>query len=373
MEKYKLPKLFDAGNDLNQRWFVYYSYIHPETGKYKRFRVFISSTLNTATARREKAKELVRVYSLKLKQGWNPFEAEQISLTTCKRAIEIILELKKDSLRIRSYYTLKNVVKSFNEYLDAKKLNNLSVEEFNSRHAIEYLDWVKKKYSLTNRTVNYRRMNIKTLFNELIYREYVQFNPFIKTQKLQTEQTSVIAYSKKDLELIKNNLRESNFNLYIIALLIFYCFIRPQELVRLKIQDIDLPKRRILLPGKSSKNKKSEVVVIPDQLYEELLRFNLKFPKEYFIFGKGLTPGPIYTAPTRIAGAWAAWTKEVGLTNNGIYALKHTGAGMALESGINVRDLQLQLRHHSLEMTQKYLDRFSSVASDRLKSAFPSF
>lgn len=372
MERYKLPKLFDADNDLSQRWFVFYSYVHPETGKFKRFRVFISNTLNTAAARRDKAKELIKIYSLKLKQGWNPFEAEQIQLTTCGRAVEIILEIKKGSLRPRSYSTLKHVVKSFNEFLEAKKLDKISVEEFSLRHAIEYLDYVKRIHKLTNRTVNYRRMNMKTIFNELIYREYIQINPFNKTLKLQTEETSVIAYSKEDLALIKAKLKESNFNLYIAALLVFYCFIRPQEMVRLRIQDLELKKRRILLPGRSSKNKKSEMVVIPDQLYEELLHFNLKFPPDYYIFGKGLAPGPIYTAPTRIAEAWSEWTKSVEIENHGIYALKHTGAGMALESGINVRDLQLQLRHYSLEMTQKYLDRFSSTASERLRSAFPS-
>jgi len=31
---------------------------------------------------------------------------------------------------------------------------------------------------------------------------------------------------------------------------------------------------------------------------------------------------------------------------------------MAVEAGMNIRDIQLQNGHSSLEMTQKYLDRF---------------
>ncbi|HNX87720.1 MAG TPA: site-specific integrase [Paludibacteraceae bacterium] len=372
MENYKLPKLYDADNDLNQRWFVFYSFRHPETGKMKRFRIFISTKYKTATARREKASELIKYYSTRLKQNWNPFEQEQIQLISASAAMEKILEIKKASIRPRSYFTLKNIVKSFREYLIAHKLERISINDFGSRHAIEFLDWSKSHYKLSNRTVNYRRMNMKTLFNELIYREYVDVNPFSRTKKLPVEETSIIAYSASELKKISEKLHEYNFNLYIISMMVFYCFIRPQEICRLKISDIDLEAQVIHLPGRTSKNKKSEVVVIPDQLKEEMEKLNLKFPGDYYFCGKGLVPGPQYTAPTRIAEAWSAWAKAVKMKNRGIYALKHTSVGMvAMEGKINIRDLQLQLRHHSLDMTQNYLDRFSSIASKRLKSSFP--
>lgn len=372
MENYKLPKLYDGDNDLDQRWFVYFSYRHPETGKMKRFRIFISSKYRTATARREKAHELIKQYSVKLKQNWNPFEHEHIQLVTAIIAMDRILEIKKSSIRPRSYFTLKNIVKSFNEYLKAHKLERISINDFSSRHAIEFLDWSKIHYKLSNRTVNYRRMNMKTLFNDLIYREYIEINPFDRTKKLPVEETSIIAYSKNDLKKISEKLPEYNFNLYVISLMIFYCYIRPQEICRLRISDIDLASQIIHLPGRTSKNKKSEVVVIPDQLFKEMDKLNLKFPGDYYFCGKGLVPGPKYTAPTRIAEAWTGWTKEARIKNRGIYALKHTSVGMvAMEGKINIRDLQLQLRHHSLDMTQDYLDRFSSIASSRLKSSFP--
>lgn len=372
MENYKLPKLYDGDNDLDQRWFVYFSYRHPETGKMKRFRIFISSKYRTATARREKAHELIKQYSVKLKQNWNPFEHEHIQLVTAIIAMDRILEIKKSSIRPRSYYTLKNIVKSFQEYLKAHKLERISINDFSSRQAIEFLDWSKMHYKLSNRTVNYRRMNMKTLFNDLIYREYVEVNPFDKTRKLPVEETSIIAYTPSELRKLTDNLPKYNYNLYVIARMIFYCYIRPQEICRLKISDIDLDAQVIHLPGRSSKNKKSEVVVIPDQLKDDFCKMSLKYPGDYYFCGKGLVPGPKYTAPTRIAEAWSAWTKTVKLRNRGIYALKHTSVGMAAKEGkINLRDLQLQLRHHSLDMTQGYMDRFSSIASERLKSSFP--
>jgi integrase len=371
-EKYRLAKLYDANNDLDQRWFVFYSFLHPETAKMRRFRVFISSRILTATARRERAKELIRTINIKLKQGWNPFEAEALQLITAKAAIEKVLEIKRPQIRLRTFYTYKNIVKQFGVFLEKRKLERITIEEFSFSHAIDYLDWSQATYKLQNRTLNYRRMHMKALFNELIYRDYIEVNPFNKTKHLAETETSINAYAPESLALIRSHLRAYDFDLFIIAFLVFYCFIRPAEIVRLRIKDIDLKNHKIILPGKTTKNKKSEMVEIPDPLQKELELMDLKkYPSEFYIFGRKLARSKQPTAPTRIAGAWAQWTKEVKIDNFGIYALKHTGAGMAVEAGINVRDLQLQLRHHSLEMTQEYLDRFSRSPGDKLRSAFP--
>ena len=370
-ETYKLAKLYDANNDLSLRWYVFFFFLHPETGRMERFRKMISSKYHTAAGRRDKAREMIKIINIKLKEGWSPYQLEQLSLVTAKNALEQILEVKRPQLRIRTYYTYKNIVKQFGIFLVKNKLEKLSLEEFSFQHAISFLDWSQVTYSLENRTINYRRMHMKTMFNELKYRQYIDVNPFDNTKKLPETETSINFYAPESLSLIRTKLRESNPDLFIIAFLVFYTFIRPAEIVRLKVRDIDLINHKIILPGRSTKNKKSEMVEMPNPLYKELILMNLEFPPDYYVFGKHLKRCKFATAPTRIAGAWAIWTKEVGIENNGIYALKHTGAGMAVEAGINVRDLQLQLRHHSLEMTQEYLDRFSRSPSDRLRNAFP--
>lgn len=92
----------------------------------------------------------------------------------------------------------------------------------------------------------------------------------------------------------------------------------------------------------------------------------------YFAFTRNLRPGIKEAAPTRISEYWRAWANKHNITKC-IYQLKHTGAGMALQSGIDVRDLQLQLRHHSLEMTQVYLEKFNKRPSENLRKNFPVF
>ena len=78
------------------------------------------------------------------------------------------------------------------------------------------------------------------------------------------------------------------------------------------------------------------------------------------------------------------YCKAVGLTTGGfhqmvrnitkhIYDFKHTGNGMAFDQGFNSRDIQLQNRHSSLDETQRYLNKFRRVASDKFREEFKGY
>ncbi|MCX6280058.1 MAG: hypothetical protein NT004_18495 [Bacteroidetes bacterium] len=73
MENFKTAKLFDAGGDLSKRWFVFYQFISPETGKYRRFQLWVPHKILTASGRRDKGHEIIKTINNKLKQGFNPF------------------------------------------------------------------------------------------------------------------------------------------------------------------------------------------------------------------------------------------------------------------------------------------------------------
>ena len=72
---FSLPKIYTAKGDLSKRWYVYFSYRHPQTGKLKRITPFYGNVNNYKT--KEERLEVLTVYRktlLKLlKQGYNPF------------------------------------------------------------------------------------------------------------------------------------------------------------------------------------------------------------------------------------------------------------------------------------------------------------
>ena len=328
--------------------------------------------LLTKSARYASSEAIKKKIDTWLRQGNNPFDAVNNRILLFD-ALDMYVTYTETRVRKRTWYTYRNYAKTIREFLKKKNILNLRVQDFNENTANEFFEWLKQSKKLKNRSYNNYRTHIKAIFSFFIERRIIDFNPIKFIKKLEVEQSGITALTQAELKIMKEYMPEENYRLYAVAMLVFYCFMRPQEIVRMRVEQIDLVHQRIYLDGKTTKNKKTQVVVIPDPLLEVLVKLkNLDAPSNYYVFSRKLLPGTKEIAPTRIARLWREWANKHGIEKN-IYHLKHTGAGMAIQIGINVRDLQLQLRHHSLDETQKYLEKFSNIASDRLKSAFPRF
>ena len=370
METFKSAKLFDANGDLDKRWFVFYYFRDPETNKWVRLKEWISQTLLTKSSRYARAGEIIKRINLKLRQGFNPFADNNKGLTSIMSALDNFLTSKGYSVRQRTIFSYRSYIKQFKEWLVINNLNNTSVESFSFYQAQDYMDYCCSRKKIKNRTFNNILSALRCIFNFFIEKEMILVNPFNKVKEFAVEESEIIAFSRDDLDIVHDHLPTFCYELYVISLLIFSCFLRPQEIVRLRIRHLKNINDRITIPGNVSKNKKNEGTTVPRQLKQAIRGLQLDYPDDYYVFGKNLKPSEKPTAPTRIAGKWKKFSEKYGIRKN-IYALKHTGNGMALERGINTRDLQLQNRHSSLEMTQKYLDRCRRTPSDRFINDFP--
>ena len=370
MEKFKSAKLNDADGDIQKRWFVYYFFIDPDTGKYRRFQHWIPQKILSASGRRDKAHEMIRAINKKLRLGFNPFAHQEKRFALITVAVDYVMKIKQNTCRLRTHHTYSSFGNQFKEWLSMKKMSNIAVDDFNVHHAQDFMDYTQSVLKNSNRTYNNRVTAMRTMFKMLVKREWILVNPFENIERVPKEDPEIIAFTVDELRIMQEYLPAWNYDLYVCACLIFYCFIRPAELCRLKIGNFQLSKRCIIIPGKAAKNKKQDVVQIPDALVPILRRLDLGYPDEYFVFGKDMKRSPVEYAPTRMAEAWLKFRMNYGL-NKQLYSLKHTGVGMAIESGLNIRDLQLQLRHSNLEMTQIYLDKFNVRPSQKLSSNFP--
>lgn len=373
MENYKKAKLNDAGGDINKQWYVYYSYRHPETNQYCRFKQLISFKLRTKTARHARASEIIKQINDKLLSGFNPFIHDFRKTFTLRDALIYFLDVKTNILRSRSVATYRNNSTTFLAFLEHKKLDTIPITNFTHAQAIHFLDWTSSERKTANRTINNYRVFLITFFNFLIEREIIEKNPFNKIKKIPEEEAEIIAFTQEELDIVRNNLPRDNYRLYLCTQLIFYCFIRPAELMRLRYKDIDLKNKQIYIHAKINKNKKEQSVQIPNQLYPLLVNLLSTYRNhDHLLFTRHLQPGTKQAAPTRMAEYWRQWANRYNIKKN-IYHFKHTGAGLAIDAGINPRDLQLHLRHSDLRQTQIYLDKFRKHPSTQLRNQFPNF
>jgi len=370
---FKIPKLYDADGSLDSRWYVFYSYKSPDDGKFKLFKIFISSKIYTKSGRRDEGHRIIKEYKKKLSEGWNPFQSSERQYSNLIACLNEMVDVKLRILRKRTSYTYRHVVNAFIRYLASKKMKGTMVSDFTKLHAQEYLDSLKRDAGYSNRSYNNHLATLKMFFSMLIKREYIIINPFISFEPLQIEQAEIVAYTNDELSYIAKSLPRFNYRLWLVAQFVYYCFLRPQEIVRMRYGDVDLNRHIIVLSGRQTKNKQTQMVDIPDPLLEQLKKIEW-MPAHYFMFSKKLEPGVVEVAQTRIDGAWDEYRRAANLdANKTIYAMKHTGAGRLVDAGVDMRSIQLQMRHHSLEQTQQYLDRFRRRPNVALRSTFPVF
>jgi hypothetical protein len=55
-----------------------------------------------------------------------------------------------------------------------------------------------------------------------------------------------------------------------------------------------------------------------------------------------------------------------------LYSWKHTGAVASVRAGVGLKELQIQLRHHSLEEVDKYLRQLGVWDLANLEDRFPA-
>ena len=147
--------------------------------------------------------------------------------------------------------------------------------------------------------------------------------------------------------------------LHRIWMLILYATgMRREELVHLKISDID--SARMLIHIRQGKGKKDRDVMLSPRLLQELRdywRWADPKPKTYLFPSKG--PHPNSDVPMEAKSVWNAVqqaAKRAGLDKHvHPHTLRHCFATHLLESGADLHTIQLLLGHADLKTTSRYL------------------
>lgn len=346
-KKYKSAKLNDKGGKILQgktnRWYIEFSAFDPKKGKLIRKRLY---QINNIYSREERyqfaAKSIAKIDAL-LKEGYY-FKNEKIRYLF--ETLDEVLEVKKQTLRTRTFHSYSSTVSLFKEVINDQILTEVKVLLI-----LKFRDFLTKNRK--NVSVNSYMGHLKTLFSEMVKRGYIEENPVLKIGSLKEEisfqnqafpknlKEKVIEKAKKDPEL------------WLAIRLLYYCFIRPNEIRQLKICHFDMINQQILIPSAISKNGKTEFVTIPNGFLEELKSEISGYPNA-FLFSKD--GGATAFSMNVLANRHRKILEELNLYGEyTLYSWKHTGVVDAYKNGVDIKSIQLQCRHHNLSMTDIYL------------------
>jgi integrase len=367
---FRNPTLYEGKKGKAFKWFVSYHVLDQETKKLKRIRVY--GRLNSLPVH-ERYAEASKMMKAITGQLASTYKGKQIiEVVTLVEHIQDFLKRKQINRR-KTWLTYCSFGNRFFQWLMQNGYVKITADCFTTRHAFEFLDHMLMTGICAGTYNNYRRM-MKTFFNDIISRGYIKKNPFNPTKKLQHTEAMHRAFTPMEQKTLKNYLSKNTPWLYLFVCFEYYCFIRPAELCRLKISHLDLENMKIYVPGEISKNKQSTWVVIPDAFIDIITSYDLdEYPKDWQLFSRNLLPGTTIIHPNRASEMHRSILKHLHITDGHptLYAWKHTGAIRAVQSGVNIKDLQLHLRHSSLDMVNKYLRGLGMEASGDLRDKFP--
>ena len=301
-KNFSTPKIYTAHGDLTKRWYVYFSFRNPETGKLKRLTPFYGNAniYKTKEERLEALTSYRRSIIKLLKKGYNPFsdnkeihnslkenksesekikqikntkplEAESSEKTDketkmgLNEAFDFALSYKERLVSVTTIKSYRNRIEYFIKWLSKNHSKIKTIDEINKKIVLEFLNKILTKTSARNR--NNFRTELSSIMQVLEDNEIIESNFIKKISVLKSIPKRNKTYKDETQEAIFEYLEKNDKVLLLFIKFISFNFLRPIEVCRLKVKDIDVTNRTIQFKAKNSPLKTK---IIPEILWNAL-------------------------------------------------------------------------------------------------------
>ena len=336
-KKFTEPKIYHGGEnfDLSKRWYVYYSFVHPIEKDSKGNPILKRQTPITLKVNQQFKTKKDRLFHLQLiqeallqmlKDGYSPYEQkgkEKDSLFTAKSALEFAFELKKGILSESSLRDYKSRIKRFKDYLEEQNLLELPIQSITKKVVLEYLNTIQKNSSARNR--NNTKIVLSSLFSVLEENDIIPKNFIHGIKKLNTKPKRNKTYSLELVEDIYNFLEKENPQMLFFIKMVSFNFLRPIEVCRLRMNDINIKEKELTV---KAKNKVLKTKSIPKLLVKELEVLDFSDKNAFLVTPNGV--GSWEASETNRRDYFSKQFKKVKLKFNA--HLRQTGSNFQLDN-----------------------------------------
>lgn len=361
---------------------VEYSVYDPIADTMIRKRVKFARLLKACKSKREKlifAQKIADELNKKLSGGWSP-----LTQTDDGRLYTPIAELKEVFLKSKKREgcrdtTITNYTSFTNLFLTWCEDNGLARKfsgTFLRRDAVEYMDYIASKEN-GNRSYNNTLKALRSFWSWAVEHCYAKENPFVGIK--------LLPKTKKHRGLIDADTRKkilaffdsTNPQMSIVCMLVYHSAIRPIEAHLIQMKDIDIERRRILIPAENAKNGKVRSATLSRQLIsrlEPIVRKHEDSPMMY-LFGKGnMEPNESPIAKSYFGKLWVRMRDALGLPDTmQLYSLRDSGLTDLIHAGVDPLTVQHHADHSSLEIQNLYTDHYDPDLNNKIYENVPDF
>jgi len=380
--KYTVPKLSKAAKG----WFIYFRYNE------KQYRYKMNLNYIKDLKERERQFSVLKdVYRDKLKDGWNPelkTIVAQKSILTVIEAFDLTLKNRKELVKHATYLNHLYKIKRIKQSILELNIENVKVVDLKSSHYETILDKTKELYKLTNNSYNRYKVELNAVLNSLVDLKILKSSFHLKIKNKKTvKKVAHLPASKEDILKIKTHLLANFPNYYVFWATMFHTGIRRNEMLRIRLNMVDLKNDSIYLNDDVTKNANARVTPINQYLKPllESMHFD-NLPKDYFLFGShdlkykkkfnkdnDFTPAPFQLRSWIASNLWRQEVKiKLGIDMN-LYATKKHGANEKILAGMSKSSLKELLGHSDEATTDIYITNLKEIARKEILEKSPDF
>jgi integrase len=254
----------------------------------------------------------------------------------------------------------------------ATQQESLHAEHLTDKLARDFHRWLKAREGLSNTSVNSYFAQVKNLAGNAVQAGHFTHNPFSGVRKLKEYRTHEKPFNLEYARALATFIRGMNPAFWRVCAMQYYCFIRPAELIQLRIEQVDFKRRMIHVPATLSKASDGWVL-IPPMLWDELTTWSWSnLQPELYLFGPDFLPSMKPVTRDHLSKTHLRIGRQFNLPpGTSLYSWKHTGVLALVEAGANMREVQAHCRHCGLHVTERYLGRLGVKQHSEAMRKFP--
>ncbi len=313
--------------------------------------------------------------TVEVKETKENTKKEPVTIRKALDKLVILREAKKHFPRGISFF--KNTVLLFVEWGEKLDQPIKYVDDITFHIIQDYQMYILTDRENSSKTHNNVLGVLSAFYNECIDQEWVKAeNPLKKFGKLPTDYgTKNKPYTNEEVVEMKTYILENDPYLWVIISFIYYSFMRPVELRRMKIKDIDLEQNHIRIKVSQSKTKRHDLIPIAPALRKIIEKMNLsEYPEDFYVLGGYKKPSKTPMGTNYMTKHFLKIKKHFGFDLDDdytLYGFKHTACVNWYKEEKDIIKIQKMSRHTTITTTERYLKSMGLLKDENAISRLP--
>lgn len=347
--------------DGTELYIIYYAF-HPIYNELrpKKMRLNHLKKKMSKTALDRYTRKLMNDININLAAGKNPFIGADVTKAYEKltAAIDIFKIIKEKEMSEDGFRSYKSYCKKLVDWLTQKKLSDIFAIQFSEELAEEFMDMVEMDPKCGTRSYNNHFVFYRSLWYWLIKKKYCKKNVFLNFTKKKEEEKFRQVVELNTHDKVVMWCRENNPRFEVVVDLVRAAFIRPAEICRIQIGDIDLFNHVIKIPAGKSKTDNFRFAYLPEWLCVKmaaLYQFD-RYPIKFYLVSTRLEPGLFQWNTRKLDKIWDKLRDNMKLEKDQqLYSYRDTGITALENKSIPESVIRKLTDHKSDRMLRRYV------------------